>query len=292
MINSDYFYGDLFGQVGCEFVEDECVSDSVLSVYAVLRTLFYDSTRDNMYYGKFSIASLYEIFNATTTNQRNPIKEALSYLLKNKYIKLYDIMLNNIDLDFDNISKIYVVVFLKDNSYDQDGEDDLDNQYDGHGEKGFFKVPILNIHSIITFLKHNKTKIHKHKFIRYYLYIARRCSNQDLCGYVTMKTVKDLLGISAKICSEYNSILKDINVIYYNNDYGKTKSDGSIKLMCTMYGHKNLKYDKDSTHTLTKEKFEEMVNNYVSQKGYVLINKEKLSNRVSEKMKDRLKGID
>lgn len=282
MINSDYFYGYLFGQIDCEMIEDECVDDNVLSVYSVLNTLFFDCIRDDMVCGKFSLYSLYEMFNATTTNQRNPIKEALKYLIENKYIALYDMMLNKIDLDFDNISKTNVIVFLKSSCVEN--EDDKVN---------FFKVPIINMHKIMIFLQSNKTKIHKHKFIRYYLYIARRCSNQDMCGYVSMRTIKELFGISAKICAEYNRILQDeIEVIYYNNDYGKTKSDGSVKMMCTMYGHKNVLYDKDCNKPLEKTKFEKMINEYVSQKGYVLINKEKLSNKISEKVKDRLKGID
>ena len=277
MINNDLQF-NYYGIIGNELIETKDIDSNISSVYSVLRTVFYDMSKE---VAIFNLYTLYEIFNAASTTQRNPIKNAIQYLIAEKYIELYTYDCCDLtEFNASNVSQLYRCVFLNDNKQ-QDNEVTTDDPH----TNGYTKISCLNIHNILSFLKDNNINIHKHKLIRYYLYIARRCSNSDLAGYVSMDTINKMIGISKQTCAEYNEILElDVGAIFYNNEYGRIDNNGNFKNGITIFGHRNiLKYNENSY--LTKEAFFNYVEYYSNKNKVVLLDKYSINNKRSDSMR-------
>lgn len=276
MINNDLQF-NYYGIIGNELIENECIDSNISSVYSVLRTIFYDMSKE---VAVFNLYSLYEAYRATSTTQRNPIKQAIQYLISEKYIELYSfIEVDVADFNSSNLSQMYRCEFINDNKQERDTI--LNNFH----QNGFTKISCLNMHNILSFLKSNESNIHKHKLIKYYLYIARRCSNSDLIGYVSMDTINKAIKISGHTCTEYNSILEDeVGAIFYNNDYGKIDSKGNFKMSTTIFGHKNIT-KANSDNPLSHDEFIRYLEYYSTKNNVVQINKTEITNKRSESMK-------
>jgi hypothetical protein len=254
---NDNVYTDFFGMIGNKFIMDDGIDNINVSVFTVVRTLFFDWNR---HLSILNLHTLYEVLgvNKNQTKATNNIKDALQWLVNNSYIEINDFLMRE---TFKDVKKINTSSMLK-IKFLQSSEFLAKNG-------GFAKVPDENLMRILNSVGYRD----KYKIIRYYTLIARVCSNSGNWGSLSQNRAKEICGISANTCIEYNKILQDLGVIFYNNNYGRVNFKGEFKMTGTMFGHCNVYYMGD---TLCKESFDGFVKNHAKEKGYNLINKEKL----------------
>lgn len=260
--NKEYFD---FAIIENNIIDCSELENNEVSIYIILKTIFGDRYKT---VSSFTIYDLYDILKASSTTQRNPIKNAISELISKGYIELFDIYGNTFtDVDFSNLSKTYKCKFK-----------DICTDY------GFTKIPVVNIMKLLTTDLTVYGNIHKYKLIRYYLYIARRCSNNDLIGFVSMEKIKEAIGISGHTCTEYNNLLMANDILLYNNDYVSFGTNGNIRNSVTVFGHKNLQIS-NSDWQLDIDSFKKYVFKWATKNKLIKIDKSLSLSRRSKSMK-------
>ena len=274
-----------FGIIDNDLIVEDFLSDIDLSIYTILKTTFYNP---NYNCGIFSMIALYDIVKSTENTQRKAIKESIQSLINKRYISIQPLI-----SDIDNVYELegtdsiieldphlsYKVYF--DLCYITNFEDDI--TYDN----GFTVIPIKNINLLLTYIcNNNKRGLMKYKLIRYYLLIARQCSNSSKCGYISMKKIYSLIGVSERTCSNYNTMLQEIGLIYYNNDYAKGTS---TQTMCTLFCHRNVLIDTYDKYYADKEYFNSYLTEVVTSKKLNPINKQELNDKRSKTQTEKLK---
>lgn len=250
-----------------DFICNSTIDDIVVSTYVIMKGVFYDQYLNC---SQFTISDLYDWLQVDSykANQYKEIDNAITWLVDNKYIQLYDLYGNWIEFDR-KYKNSYIVCF------------------DGEGEDNYTQIPYCNLYDLCKYIKENKAQgFKKYQLIRYYLIIARVCSNYSKFYSVNMETISDITPISFKQCAKNNDALQDLGLIFYNNDYGMLSKSGKFKMNCTMFGHRNIKLNNDETRTMTKEIFDFNVSQYVGgRKTLVEVDKIKINNKRSETMK-------
>ena len=260
----------LFGIIPNNMITNKNIDDNVVSVYIVMRTLNFDINRS------CSIITLHDLYNvlnvdATQGKQTKIIHDAIIYLIENKYIKLYDMLNNEIDFNTKNKFMLKVSFLLEDE----------ENRFIGDG--GFTKIPEYNLICLLNYIRNNKG-IKKYLLIRYYLLVARLCSNDtQMSNLSSHKYFNRIINISTSTCSNYNQILADLGIIFYNSDY--VQAINNIKNAPTIFFHRNNNEIGSTTCTMTQDKFnliiEELADNY----EWIEIDKDEINNKRSETMK-------
>ncbi|KAF5066178.1 hypothetical protein DSECCO2_266300 [anaerobic digester metagenome] len=268
MIKKDFDLG-LFGIVPNKVITDYGISDSILAVYAVMRTLYFDINRSCSW---CSINEILNILNVDISQgkQTKVIQEAITYLIEYEYIELLDFFNNKVDFDIKN-KAIYKVSFLLENEK---------NCFTGSG--GITKIPECNLINLLKYIRKNKG-IKKYQLIRFYLLIARGCSNVGQLWSLSQKHFQNVIKISSKTCTEWNSILQEIGVIYYNSDYCSIRN-GKFYQACTMYFHRN-NNEEGYKNTVTIDEFNDIVAQKAESKGLTLFDKVGTNNKRSQAMK-------
>lgn len=258
---------DNFGIVGNKFISNSNIPDIAVSVYVVMRTIFFNMGRGCSY---ITLNDLYLILavNPSQVSQTKPINEAILYLVEKKYLRLFDIWNKEI-LPDNKIKRIIKVSF--------DFEDENNIFIKGGG---FTKIPECNILNLLKYINENKG-MKKYQLIRFYLLIARSCSNENQLSSISQSFFHKKLAISSKTCAEWNLLLQQIGVIYYNSDYSKTKGDG-VSNITTYYFHRNNYENKQEDE---KGLFERTLDSLAKEKGWSKLDKKEQSNKRSESMK-------
>lgn len=250
-----------------DFICDSTIDDIIVATYVVMKGIFYDQYLNC---SKFCISDLYDWLQIDVyqPNQYKDVDNAITWLIENKYIRLYDLYGNSVE--FDRKAKCSYIAF-----------------FDGEYEDNYTQIPYCNLFDLIKYIKENKAKgFKKYQLIRYYLIIARTCSNHSKFYSVDMETINDITSISFQQCAKNNDVLQDLGLIFYNNDYGSLSKSGRFKMNCTIFGHRNIKLNNDDTRMMTKEIFDFNVSQYVGgRKTLIEVDKVKINNKRSETMK-------
>ena len=277
MLNIKELKIDNFGMLLNSFIEDYEVNEKGidvssinLSVYIVIRTIFYNPVLN---YSQFCLNDLYSSLsvNDEKSAQYKPIDNAIKWLVDNEYMTLYDVL--GQDIKFDKKYKgSYIVTFAEVTK-----------------EEGFTKIPFINLLSILEYISKNKSNgFKKYQLIRYYLIIARACSNVEQFFTKDIDSINEILPISSNQCKKNNEILHNLGCIYYNNEYVQITRDGRPKNESTMFGHRNniMKTARFDGMYMTEEIFNCFVREKVDgRKTIVKIDKVKSNNKRSETMK-------
>lgn len=268
MIKKDFDLG-LFGIIPNKVITDYDIPDSVLAVYTAIRTLYFDMNRGCSW---FSVNELLNILNVDISQgkQTKVIQDAITYLIDNEYIELLDSFNNKVDFDTKN-KAIYKVSFLL---------EDENNYFTGSG--GMTKIPECNLINLLKYISQNKG-IKKYQLIRFYLLVARGCSNSSQLWSLSQKHFQNIIKISAKTCAEWNLLLQQIGVIYYNNDYCSIR-DGKFYQGCTMYFHRN-NNEEGYKNDVTMDVFNAVIMEKAKSKGLTLFDKVGANNKRSQAMK-------
>lgn len=257
----------MFGMVGNEFIMDGDISNEVVAIYSIMRTVFYDV---NKMCSTLNLQTLYDVLGAKGTKPVNQVRDAITWLVDNQYIELYDMLYNPIEFDGKS-QAMFRVSFLS---------EDENNRFIEEG--GFTKIPLTNIVGLLNYISRNKG-IKKYQLIRYYLIVGRICSNDYNFGFITLDTLCNIVGISENTCVDWNMILKKLGLIDYNSEYGKVTKKGKFKMSPTMFGHYNVVNKHDDE--MTEEQFKSCVEERVKGVGYVKINTTQMANKKSSAMK-------
>lgn len=255
-------------------------TDCDISVYVILRTIFFNPLKVKSI---FSLRDFYMLFNMTQSKTKKMIYDSIVHLKNSKYIEVYDYFGNSIE--FENNSNITYKISFTDIEV-----------LEGVDYTGFSIVPNIHIAIILNYLNNNK--IDRYKFIRYYLIIARCCSNSQRFGSIPMNKIKKIIKITNDTCKIFNMILQNnLEIIFYNNEYGYYDKNGNPKISSTMFGQKDvvMDYNKEK-HIMTYDEFESNVKANVSSYNWIHIDKKILSNKKSESMKryweNKRNGVD
>lgn len=252
-------------------IDGKDFTDRAIAVYTILRSVFFDIGR------RCGICSLQTLYKSLGINQEHydryiPVKQSMQLLCQNGYIKLWDMFDKTKELDIDSISQtsIFKVEFLLENE---------EAKFIGAG--GFVKVPEKNMDKLLTYIRNTKANIHRYQLIRYYLIIARICSNDAMFGFITQEKIRKLYGFSSKTCKKYNQLLVDLELIFCEHDYKHyDKKRGKVVTGCTFYGHRNVynKYNKQ----LTEEGWVVLMQEVIKDVGYKTSNMRKSSPKEGE----------
>ena len=257
-----------FGIISCSFITDKNIDSNVVSIYSILRCMNYC----NVFGGSvFTFQVLYDLLNVNSKKsaQTKVVKDSIKWLIDNEYITLHHYLTDDI-VSVETATDMFLITF---------NEEKID-------DKGFVKIPQHNIKLLLNCIKDNTGHgFNKYKFIRYYLIIARRCSNVEKFGFITMKNFNNLLGVSEITCSSWNKILEDAGIIYINNDYGYIVN-GECRMGCTMVAHRNITLSDVENRFMNEETFKYLIKHHTSNKKSIkLIDKESSNNKRSESMK-------
>ena len=278
MIRECIEHNTVFGIVGNEFIKDETISNEIVSIYAIIRTILFDISKNC---SVMNMQTLYDLVGADTKNGSKvtkPVKEAIEWLVENEYIAIYDMLYKPIQFNSKS-QAMFRISFLMEDEY---------NKFDADG--GFTKVPESNICKLLSYINANKG-IKKYSFIRYYLVIARQCSNDQNFGYISMKKLGEIVGISETTCTDWNNVLKKLEVIDFNNEYGHIRNE-KFKMDCTMFGHYNVVNQEGLE--LTTELFDDCVANRVKNTKLMKVDKEAIASKksiASKKVWDERKAM-
>lgn len=252
-----------------KLIQDESITDEALCLYVSLRSSCY---MYDLMCSVTNLSSIYDRFCAKSSSQRKIIKDAIQLLIDKELIALHTDTLDNYKFDSSNLHTIFLVEFVKEY---------IESEY--IKEDGFTRFPLKNVYNLINYCKDTPNGFLRYKFFKYYILIARRCSNIYNFGFVSMDNLKDIVGITNKTCSIYNEILSELDIIYYNNEYGYVDNKGLPKNFCTMFSHCNI--PDEMNEILSKQDFENMVQEHINKKHLIKIDKKKANSKRSETMK-------
>lgn len=257
-----------FSIISNDMIADEDLSDTALSIYVIMRTVNFDVLNSCSYISASTLTNILNIGN-TQSSQLKDLYNAIVELEHKNYIELYDFW--NLSVKFDRKSNdIYKVSFLH-----EDENNGISN--------GFTKIPEVNLLKILKYFNQNKG-IKKYQFIKYYLLIARSCSNDGQLWSISQKQLAQSINISRITCNTWTSILQDIGVIFYNNEYGKIGENGSFKYACTIFFHRN-NNESGYKGKVTLESFADIVAQEAKSKNLFKLNTVTINNKRSETMK-------
>lgn len=246
-------------------VDNEDYTNQAIAIYTVLRSVFFNSSR------RCSVCSLKVLcrsLGVKTTNydKYSSIRKCIELLRENGYIKLWDMFEDIEVINIKDIDLSFRVEFLFEND---------EAMFIGVG--GFVRVPEQNINILLAYIRSSEVNIHKYQLIRYYLMIARICSNDSIAGYITQDKIRKNYKFADKTCKKYNTILAGLGLIFYNNSYIKyNKEFKKIISGCTFFGHRNI-YNKYG-QTLSSRGWDTMVAEVAKKNNYRLPRDSKESN--------------
>lgn len=261
----------LFGMVGNKFIKDEDISNEVVAIYSVMRTVFYDV---NKMYSTLNLQTLYDVLGVKGSKFVKQVRDTITWLIDNEYIELFDMLYNPIEFDGKSQS-MFMVSFSS-------AEIDEEHNYVFAAEGGFTKIPLTNMVELLNYINSHKG-IKKYQLIRYYLVVGRTCSNDSNFGYITQDTLCDVVGISENTCVDYNKLLKKLGLIDYSSEYGKVTKKGNFKMSPTMFGHYNVV--NQHGNEMTEEQFKRCVEERINSLGYVKVDTTQIANKKSNAMK-------
>lgn len=271
MLNVKCIKDGNFGVLGNYFIMDgDYVDDITVSVYTTIRTIFYNTILEC---SQFTLYDLYNCLNVDEKKvaQYQEIDNAIVWLVDKQHILLHDYMGNEVKFDKKNKNS-YFATFDK---------EEMDSS--------FTKVPYENMITLLEYIGNNKAKgFKKYQLIRYYLIIARVCSNKEQFFHVDMNTIKETTSISYQQCAKNNDLLQELGLIFYNNEYGTVAKSGKFKMNCTMFGHRNNKIDIPGQDELllTEKLFNALVDDKVRNRTTLMrVNKQDINNKRSNTMK-------
>lgn len=244
-----------FGIISSRFIVDEKISNESVSIYSIIRTMFYNNITQH---SSLNIQTLYYLVSANSSigSSVKPIKIALNWLIGNKYIVVKDILKkNNITINYKSNIMNYLE-FPKDIStsyYLNDG--------------GFTKIPEYNLNIILNCI-HDEEVSKKYAFIRYYLIIARYCSNDNQFGVFSMKRVSTILSVSMNTCVSWNKLLERLGIIYYDSSYGYVNDKGKFIMGNTMYCQRNIEINGK---LITKQHFNDCIEEYTKNNNLIKV---------------------
>ena len=247
------YLSDFFVNINNKMVEDVNLND--------LDVITYILSKQQLGYRYHTITTIDIIYNKLNVNKKaffTDIKNSFINLCNNNYILLLDLNFNIIEVqDFMNIKPkdAFMIVFDDNTEY--------------------FQVEDLTLDKIIQLSKNFKSRF---QYVRYYLLARRYCNYRPvidkdyLIGYMSMSTVSDFIKNKDTI-KRYNESLVENKIFHVNNNYISSTT------------HKNLTTYFGLYDSVSKEEFEKIVNITATSQGYVLYDKEKMSEKIKENIK-------
>ena len=251
----EFFISDAFVNVNNEMVGNINLKDLDIITYILAKQQM------NLKYNTLlNVDYIFNMLEVTKPTFYADIKESLINLYNNNYIELRDIKYNLIEAqDFLKLKpKDNFIIIFDDNTE-------------------YFQVEDLTLDKIIQLSKNFKSRF---QYVRYYLLARRYCNYRPvidkdyLIGYMSMSTVNDFIKNKDTI-KRYNESLVENKIFHVNNNYISSTT------------HKNLTTYFGLYDSVSKEEFEKIVNITATSQGYVSYDKEKMSEKIKETIKNK-----
>lgn len=278
-----------FVMLDSEWITNKEITNEMLTVYLCIRGFMYDNVTQQ---SKLFVPMLYDILGVDSKQNKltTPVIKAINDLVYHGMIVVND-ALNFEEKIFDIKECLYYSVEFP-REYELKENLILYNSNKVDNVIPFTKIPYVNLESIFNYILDNKG-IKKYTFLRYYLLIAKACSNPMQVFSLSYATINDVINISNKTCNDYNDTLKSLDCILYTNNMYYIKNN-KIKNSATFYGHiGNPIKDKlidggNYEDKMVDEKFFKMVvDEIIKEKGYVIYDKEAMATKRSNTMKQK-----
>ena len=240
-----------------EMVFNENLSELDLITYVIMKK--------NVGFNRCVLMNINHIYDELNLTDRHYIKQIRNSIIKLSdldYIGIYNNKYEPIAIQNLKPNDSFIVYFGNDGIYSE--------QYNNYIE--YFDVEYTYINKI---LKASENVNARFKFIRYALIVRRVCNydNVDI-NYLAYSKVKFFISNNNTV-TNYNKILQDIGLIYFNNYYVSEKTG---KNLITYIAMQNI---------ISEEKFNNSVKDIAISEGYIYQSKEEQSKKHNPKKENK-----